>query len=247
LREDEEHPEPGRQDEDQSERTSEAAFRGLASLEARPLRVRVAEVLREAILRGELKPGETLTELTLARQLKVSRAPIREAMRILAEEGLIETVPYKGTTVRRLTARDVEETYSLREQLEAFAIRRIIESPDPIDTSLLERLCASMEDAAARGDLARLNSEDERFHRTMIQLGRHELLMTMWHVVAMRVRQIISLRNERNHDLIQVARNHPPIVAAITRRDLEEALALLKPHILSAADLTDPVDGHQPW
>jgi DNA-binding GntR family transcriptional regulator len=207
-----------------------------------PLRLGVAEALREAILGGELKPGQALTELDIAARLKVSRAPIREALRILAQEGLVETIPYKGTRVRRLTAQDVEETYSLREQLEAFALKRMIESRSPIDTRPLEALCAAMQDAAACGDLKRLNSEDERFHRTLIRLGRHELLMTMWRVVAMRVRQIIALRNERNHDLMAVALNHPPIVAAIKARDLAAALALIKPHILSAADLRTAID-----
>jgi DNA-binding GntR family transcriptional regulator len=214
--------------------------------QAMPLRVGIAETLREAILGGELRPGQALIELDIAARFRVSRAPIREALRILAQEGLIETIPYTGTTVRRLTARDVEETYSLREQLEAFAIKRIIESPQPIDTSPLETLCASMEQAAARSDLKHLNSEDERFHRTMIRLARHELLMTMWGTVAMRVRQIISLRNERNRDLMEVAHNHPPIVAAIEKRDLAEALALMKAHILSAADLSTPIGDGEP-
>ena len=89
------------------------------------------DTLREAILTGELKPGQSLIEMDLSRQLGVSRAPIREALRILNSEGLIETIPYHGTTVRRLSKADIEEIYSMRSLLETFAVEQVIRGAQP--------------------------------------------------------------------------------------------------------------------
>ena len=208
----------------------------LKQIENIPLRQRIADILREAILSGEFKPGQALTEAGIAEQLKVSRAPVREAMRVLAKEALIESIPYKGTTVRSLTPRDVEEVYSLREQLEAFAIHRIIDNG--ADLSPLEGICRQMLAAAALGNMHEVSLEDERFHKTVIQLAQHDLLSSFWNTLSLRVRQIMALRNAQNQNPLEVAGNHPPIVDALRRRDLQVALVLIHQHVTSAADLS---------
>ncbi len=202
-----------------------------------PLRSRVADLVREAILRGDLRPGQTLTEVSLAQQLQVSRAPVREAFRSLSEEGLLETVPYKGTRVRLLSRTDIEETYSLRGQLEAFAVTRILERGS-VDLKGLEASCRTMQTLAAAGDAAGLNVEDERFHKAIIELADHALLTSVWTTLALRVRQIMALRNQQNPNPMEVALNHPPIVAALRAKDLGAAHALIHQHVLSAADLS---------
>jgi DNA-binding GntR family transcriptional regulator len=100
---------------------SNKTFEGISNV---PLRQKIVDVLRDAILSGELKPGQALVETTLASQLGVSRAPLREALRTLGKDGLVETVPYRGTTVKTLSRKDVEEIYSLRGLHEAFAAER---------------------------------------------------------------------------------------------------------------------------
>ena len=209
----------------------------LERIENVPLRLRIADILREAILSGDFKPGQALTEAGIAEQLKVSRAPVREAMRTLAKEGLIESVAYKGTTVRVLTPKDIEETYSLREQLELFAVRRIIANPN-VDLNPLEAVCRSMREAAEGGDMHGVSLEDERFHKTVIELAQHDLLASFWSTLSLRVRQILSLRNRQNQDPLEVADNHPPIVEAIRDKDLARATALIHKHVTSAADLS---------
>ena len=210
----------------------------LAGIPNLPLRSRVAEALRGAILRGELRPGQTLTEVALSQQLQVSRAPVREAFRSLSEEGLLETIPYKGTRVRVLSRTDIEETYSLRGQLEAFALTRIVNRTDGVDFSSLERLCDTMQTLAAAGDLDGLNEADERFHKTLIKLADHALLLSVWSTLALRVRQIMALRNRQNSNPMEVALNHPPIVAALKRGNLDTALDYIAQHVASAADLS---------
>ena len=210
----------------------------LEQIQNSPLRLRIADLLRNAILSGDFKPGQALTEASVAEQLKVSRAPVREAMRMLAKEGLIESVPYKGTTVKTLTPKDIEEIYSLREQLEMFAIRRIIERDTPADLSELEAICDDMREAAMQGDIYGVSQADERFHKTVIALAQHELLASFWNILSMRVKQIMALRNKQNPDPINIAENHPPIVEALRNKDIDSALTLIQTHVSSAADLS---------
>jgi len=194
-------------------------------------------VLRESILDGEFRPGQPLIETELASQLQISRAPLREAMRVLSAEGLLETVPYRGTTVKALTKTDIEELYSLRGVLESFAIQRIIARNEANDMAHLKSIYANMLDAAEKGDLKRLNVEDQVFHTTLIELSYHSLLLSIWNMVSMRVRQVMALRNQQNNNITQIAYNHLPILEAMIARDSERATSLIQEHVASAGDI----------
>ncbi len=99
----------------------------------KPLRERIADILRDLIIKGDLKPGDAIVETELASKLGVSRAPLREALQTLNTEGLVEIIPYYKTIVRHLKQRDITELYSLRSTLETFATRLIIEHNNPSD------------------------------------------------------------------------------------------------------------------
>lgn len=201
------------------------------------IREQTLSTLREAILTGELKPGQTLTETDLSNQLGVSRAPIRESLRILNSEGLIETIPYHGTTVRRLTKTDIEEIYSMRIQLETFAVEHIIHANNPEHIAWLRDNYEQMVAAGERRDIKTVNVLDRDFHDALIEMSGHSLLQSMWLMVAMKVRQVMALVNRRNTDLTQIARNHLPLIDAIENGDLAQAKEYLKEHISSAGDL----------
>ncbi len=213
------------------------AAKQFAEINNVPLRKKVADVLREAILSGELKPGDAIIETTLAAQLGVSRAPLREAMRSLSKDGLIETVPYRGTTVKTLSHKDIEEIYSLRGLHESFALKRIIERDRPSDVKILEHICINMQKAAKKQDFKTLNQEDDRFHRQLILLAEHDMLAAIWDQLALRVRQIMALRNKLNENPMEIAMNHPPIVQAIQDKNYDKASALIEYHVASAKDL----------
>ena len=205
-----------------------------------PLRQRVADVLREAILDGALRPGAPLVEKVIADDLDISRAPVREAIRMLAQEGLVESVPYKGSSVRRLSARDVTEVYSMRGLLERFAARRILEqAPGPAHDRLgpLRDACDAMQARAEADDLKGLSGADERFHRALIDLAGHELLMDLWSLIALRARHVMGLRNAQLRDPLRVAANHRTIVDALAAGDLDRSLALITAHVEAGAQL----------
>ncbi|SFZ82546.1 DNA-binding transcriptional regulator, GntR family [Devosia enhydra] len=207
----------------------------ISRIENVPLRVSVAEIIRQAIVDGTMKPGTPIVEMALAEQLNVSRAPVREAIQILEADGLIESVAYKGKRVKPLTLREVEEVYSLREQFEAFAIRRIVERGT--DVSELHAHSDAMFAAAERGDFPGLMAADEAFHRTLIRLADHSLLLGLWENLYLRIRQIMALRNSANRDIRQVAANHPPIIRAIEKGDMILAISLISDHTRSASQI----------
>lgn len=209
----------------------------LNHIENRSLRDRVLDALREAIITGEFKPGQALIETDLAASLGVSRAPLREALQILSTEGLAETIPYRGTTVRRLTKTDIEELYSLRSVLETFAIQRIITQHNPEHVARLRQCFEAMLRAAETGDIKQVNQIDREFHDTLIELSGHSLLLTSWNVVSMRVRQVMALLNRRNSDLKRIAYNHVPIINAIEAGEIEKAIQLMEKHVAASGEL----------
>ena len=209
----------------------------IVPIEQTPLRVQIADMLRRAIVTGQLRPGTVLVETALAEQMSVSRAPIREAIQILENDGLVETVAYKGKRVKPLTAREVEETYNMRTVFEALAVERIMERGHPVGA--LWEHCRTMEAAAVAGDREGLTAADQAFHRTLIRLSDHDLLLTLWNSLYLRIHQIMALRNTGQPNLAEIAANHAPIVEAIEAGDAALAVRLVTEHARSLADI-DP-------
>jgi DNA-binding GntR family transcriptional regulator len=210
----------------------------LEPIEQTPLRVQIADRLRRAIVTAKLRPGTVLVETALAEQMNVSRAPIREAIAILENDGLVETAAYKGKRVKPLTVREVEETWSLRQTFEVMAVRRILDRA--ADVAPLWEPCHAMQAAAEAGDREALIAADEAFHRTLIELSDHHLLLQSWNALYLRIHQIMALRNRRDSDdLAEIAGNHPPIVRALEERDTRTAVRLISDHTRALRDF-DP-------
>ncbi len=209
----------------------------LSEIVNKSLSEQVLDALRDAILDGDLKPGNTLVETDLAAQLGVSRAPLREALRILSAEGLVEAVPYHGTKIRALTRADIEEIYSLRAALEQFAIQRVIRNGDPTAVDQLRAHYEDMLAAARAGDLKKVNEFDRNFHRTLIILSNHGLLLATWNGLYLRVRQVMALLNKTNRDVTQIAYNHLPIIDALADGDEARAMAAIEQHIHNTGGL----------
>jgi DNA-binding GntR family transcriptional regulator len=210
----------------------------LEPIEQTPLRVQIAERIRRAIVTGKLRPGTVLVETALAEQMNVSRAPIREAIAILENDGLVETAAYKGKRVKPLTVREVEETWSLRQTFEVMAVRRILDRE--ADVAPLWEPCRAMQAAAEAGDRETVILADEQFHRTLIELSDHHLLLQSWNALYLRIHQIMALRNRRDSDdLAEIAGNHPPIVRALEERDTRTAVRLISDHTRALRDF-DP-------
>ena len=207
-------------------------------IETKSLRERVIDMLRNAIVNGELKPGQPLVGTELANQIGVSQATLRDAIYTLSVEGLVETVAYHVPTVKTLSKKDIEDLFSVRSMLEVFAIRQIIATNQ---TSKAVRelydVCDEMKKAAEDDNLDDVNWTDRKFHDTLIKHSDNQLLGVLWNTVALRVQQVMALRNRQRGDLPQIARNHLEIAQVIEQENVDKAVELIIAHIVFVADL----------
>jgi DNA-binding GntR family transcriptional regulator len=206
------------------------------TLTQQPMSHAIVERLSEAIVSGRLKPGAPIVQSQLAAELGVSRAPLREALNKLEEEGLVVNVPYKGTIVSLLDRRDVEELRSLRLVMEQFAASLLIEHVTDGDLAALEQIFDEMKDAAQRGVEEDFDVADLKFHSKIFELSRHGLLFEIWKMYAKRFRRVMSLRNKINRDLNKQVGMHVNILEALRNRDMEAIKEFYANH---GADLTE--------
>lgn len=155
------------------------------------LRDLVCDGLRERIVTGRLRPGDRLVERELAAEFGVSRVPVREAIRMLLGEGLLQTVSPRRIVVRELTRRDVENLFDMREALEVLAVRRAAEHRTDIEVRTLSRLLVASRTAAAAGDPERLARADAAFHARIVRMSRNELLVDTLDTLEGRLRWLL--------------------------------------------------------
>ena len=166
----------------------------LQPLKTRSLRHRISERIRDAILSGAYDCGDQLVESSIADQLGVSRAPVREALSALEKEGLIESIPRRGYFVREFTRKDIEELYSLRLLLEAEALRRVIGQASEDDIARLQRTVDRMDGANQVGDdSGEMTKWDMAFHRLLCELAGHSRLCSAWANMGMQTELLIGV------------------------------------------------------
>ncbi len=205
------------------------------SLHQNTLRLSVLAIIRDSILSGALRPGQQLVQAEIAAQMNISRAPVREALRHLEEEGLVESVPYRGTFVSRVTKRDIVELYSLRGALESMAARLVISRGRDQDVAQLESIVDRMREAADAGDQQALNIADVEFHTQLCVLSDHRHLIRSWKTSSNLIRRILSFRNRLSTPHV-VVDMHKPIVEAIRNRDAAAAQRAIEAHCIDSGE-----------
>ncbi|RAI44206.1 GntR family transcriptional regulator [Rhodoplanes roseus] len=204
-----------------------------------PLWVGVADPLRSAIVEGRLAPGKALSENQLAAEYGVSRTPVREALRLLMEEGLVEMLPGRKVRVAVPRPSDVREVYDVRAVLEAEAVRRLLKTEETARRVVaeMERACDVSDAALARDDLTALAAANARFHAALVSaLGNRRLLAdyeTIYNLVALYRHQ--SLRIEYWAEAGNA--EHRALLDRLRRGDEAAAIDLLRAHIERACAL----------
>ncbi len=202
------------------------------SRQKRPTLMKQAlQEIREAIRKGKLKPGDRLVEMQLAKEMHISRFPIREALRYLEKEGLVETKPFKGSYVAQLTERDMEELYSLRSAIEELAVRILIKHIDQEKIAKLESIFQSMQQASKKENLDNLISEDFRFHQTICELSDHRKLLEIWLTLENQLRVFLTIEKQLFGDSAQYVKSHSPILKAIQERKIRPAQKAIRDHL----------------
>jgi DNA-binding GntR family transcriptional regulator len=191
---------------------------------------RVAAHLREAILGGKLRPGDRIRQEEVAEQFGASRLPVREALRILAAEGLTELEPHKGARVPRLTRREVEVIYRMRERLEPLALAESLPRLTAADHDQLGKLQQRIED---NGDLEKFLDLDREFHlltyRGCPVQSLNSAVTRLWNSTQHYRRSYVALGGQDRMWLVNA--EHRLILDAVVRRDAEDGERYLAGHI----------------
>ena len=210
---------------------------GMAALDRRMLHEAVAERLRERIIDGTLAPGAHLNERVLCEQLQVSRTPLREALRTLAGEGVIELLPNRGAVVAAMSRASIEHAFELMRVLEATAGELAARRATEADVEAITRLHAEMTRAHARRNLPvyyRLNRE---IHEAIVRCAGNPELEAAYLRLNARL-QALRFRSNLNRDKWDAAlREHHDMIDALTRRDARKLGALLRVHLDAKRDV----------
>ena len=196
-----------------------------------PLRDEVFLTLKQAVLDGTLQPGERLMEIHLARQLGVSRTPVREALRKLELEGLVLTLPNRGAMVAQITLTDLEDVMEIREALEELAARKACAKIGEEQFAALRGAAEDFESGLRADDLAAAALADSAFHEMLCEAAGNKRLSQLMDSLRSQMYRyrLESLKNKKSHpDLI---RQHRLICEAVKAGDEEKAASVIRMHI----------------
>lgn len=199
------------------------------------LRDVVFSAMRQAILTGELKPGERLMEQQLSQELGVSRTPIRGALRKLKEEGLVIMIPRKGAHVAQITEKHLSNVLEVRGVLEKRAVQWACEYITKNELIQLEKAYREFEIVTRKDDTSAIARADEAFHSVIYKAARNETLVAVLNNLS---EQMYRYRFEYIKDIKEyeiLVREHGDIYRALARQDPQKAAEAIEIHIANQA------------
>lgn len=194
------------------------------------LPVRIASKLSDLIVTGRLRPGTRLVETELARRLRVSRAPIREALKELEPLGLVTKHSRRGARVVELSPRDVKEIYEIKTMLDGRAARLAAERITEPELRRLRAVHEQTRSAVARGDRNGYAAASRRFHETLIEVSGNSRLIRMYEGMSRQIwwlGNMIMTRSDRHRTSV---REHSDLLEALTSRDGKRAQEMAEDH-----------------
>ncbi len=219
----------------------------LQKIRKNSLKEQVINAIRDAIIEGKFKSGEKIPEQELAEQLGVSRTPIREAIHVLEQQGLVVIVPKSGTFVAEVDAEDVRDSLDTRIALEELGLRQAIErSSDAEWASLckkLNRILKGMQEAVEKNHTILATELDIEWHTTLIDAAKNKYLSRVWRATGLQFliwspeRNLYPLEQERLSDITYT--HHKDLFEIIRRKDPEECSRAIRAHILQRASTLD--------
>ena len=190
------------------------------------------ETIKDAILAGDLNPGDRLIESDIARQMGISRGPIREAFQHLEKDGLLLSFPYKETVVAELSRQEADEVYvPIRRIVEQYACSRAPEKLTEEDYAHLTELIHDIEEGCKTQDLVSITRLDSEFHQYIITKCASQTLVSIWESLSTQIYAHILGQNNYKDKLDHVAQEHYDLLDAIRSGSRETIAALLEEHI----------------
>lgn len=198
-------------------------------------REQVANILREAILKGEIKPGEKLKEIELSNKIGVSRGPIREAIRQLEQEGYIISYPYKGAVVANLLSEEEvsQVLIPIRVTLEQHSLKKAFEGDLDKHIKKLEFYTNNMKVAVENNDVGAVVENNLLFHQYIVSTTNLPSLEQIWQSIINRIRHHFYKlgQKQEKEGLMKDIDEHVQIINALKENNIEDALQLLTTHI----------------
>jgi DNA-binding GntR family transcriptional regulator len=191
----------------------------------------VVESLRDAIIAGDLQDGERLIEDKIARELKTSRGPVREALRQLEHEGFVVSYPYRGAVVIGVSDEEVQQVLiPVRLTVEKYSIPKAVQQMTDEDFAELGKEVWRLGEAARTDDLQQSVDADMRFHEILLEHSGQQQAAQVWRSIAPRIRAYF-FRYGRKSSLGQIALEHGELLTALQTRDPDVIAAALEQHI----------------
>ena len=200
-------------------------------MESRPIREIAYEVLKHAIITGEIPAGERIVETDYADRLHISRTPLREALRKLERDGLVEYVLRRGVVVRAFTIADVEEIYTIRNALEMLTLPAIIEKATEEDIASLRAQLHEMSDLIEAKDFDALSPVTRAFHRQLTAICGQNRILRVIEGQDEFITRFSAMAIRQEDRLLEAHKEHYALVDFIENRDLEGFRALMERHI----------------
>lgn len=193
----------------------------------------IVELIKEKIIDGHLQPGDRIVETKLARDLQVSQTPIREAIRQLAGEGVVNIVPNRGPFVRTFSAKDILEIYTMRAVLEGMAIRFAVQNASNNDIRHLEQFYEEMKQKLYDDSVDSLFEDSGYIHYYIFRLSRHETLFELFDLLFFRIRLVNRWVGKRYSKEREVS-EHWELIHALKHGDPDHAEKMMREHIRRA-------------
>jgi DNA-binding GntR family transcriptional regulator len=222
--------------------TTLKSFNMISPLDQRPLYIEVAERVRELIYRENLRPGDCIDETVLCEQLGISRTPLREALKVLHAENLVELVSRKGCRVRRLKNEELMELFPVMANLEGLCANMATQKLSAANLKMLEKLHAQLETYAEQDNVDRYYEVNREFHRAIQDLAGNRWL----HRISEELRNVLGLARHRQLTkpgrLQESLQEHRKIIEALRAGDAEAAEAAMHFHLCSQQQALSEVD-----
>lgn len=200
-------------------------------MESRPIREIAYEVLKKAIITGEIPAGERIVETDYADRLHISRTPLREALRKLERDGLVEYVMRRGVIVHAFTTEDVEQIYTIRNCLEMLTLPDIIANATPEDIASLREMLKKMDELNAKNDVEALSPLARDFHSAITVISGKKRILRVIEGQDEYIRRFSAMAIRQEDRREQAHAEHFRLVDLIEQKNLPEFEKLMRQHI----------------
>jgi len=200
-------------------------------MESRPIREIAYEVLKKAIITGEIPAGERIVETDYADRLHISRTPLREALRKLERDGLVEYVMRRGVIVHAFTTEDVEQIYTIRNSLEMLTLPDIIEKATPEDIASLREKLAKMDELDEKNDVENLSPLARDFHTQLTAISGKSRILRVIEGQDEYIRRFSAMAIRQEDRRATARAEHHKLVDLVEKKDLPAFEKLTQHHI----------------